>query len=215
MSFGLRCPGPRADGNQAEERAALQNFEYVNDIKTAIGAASSRIMFAAASSNSKDEGRAFPANYSPWVICVHASDGLGNDCGINPLPTETDDNFTTLGMGIELLARQWVHTGPTSIPTYKSVYRSGTSFATPIAAGIAATVLDLAVRVSAIGGRAREKLRKPEEMRKMLRLMSSPKNSFGSQYRFLAPWNHWERHWQASETKSQMVWDSINALFGA
>ncbi len=218
MSFGLRPPVPRTDGNQAEERLALENYQHLVDgIETAIRDASvqsPRIMFAAASNNGKNEKRAFPARYDPWVICVHASDGKGNDGGINP-PTGSDANFMTLGVGLELMERQWVHVGGTPRPTYKTVYRSGTSFATLIATGIAATVLDLASRVSAIEDRAREKLKRAEEMRKMLRLMSIPKHDFCGHYCFLAPWNHWEKHWQANETKSRNAWDSINVLFDA
>lgn len=221
MSFGLRPPVPRTDGNHAEESLALQNYrKVVDDIETAIRDASvksPRIMFAAASNNGKNGKRAFPAKYGPWVICVHASDGKGNDGGINP-PTEYGANFMTLGMGLELMERQWTQTKtrtPTRIPIYKTVYKSGTSFGTPIAAGIAATVLDLAARVDAIKDRAREKLRRSEEMVKMLKLMSIPKHDVGSDYCFLAPWNHWEKHWQADETKYRMAWDSINNLFDA
>ncbi|KAF2801991.1 uncharacterized protein BDZ99DRAFT_527942 [Mytilinidion resinicola] len=218
MSFGLRPPVPRKDGNHAEENLALQDYQdLVDGIQTAIRNASvqsPRIMFAAASNNGKNEKRAFPAKYEPWVICVHASDGKGSDGGINP-PTERGANFMTLGMGLNLMERQWTHEQKGRTPIYKEVYKSGTSFATPIAAGIAATVLDVASRVSAIKDRAKEKLRRPEEMQKMLWLMSSPKHDLGNQYCFLAPWNHWEKHWQANETKSRIAWDLINDLFEA
>jgi hypothetical protein len=218
MSFGLRPPRPLPNANQADDRKALQDFEdLVDSIQDAIRDASMkapRIMFAAASNNGKNERRAFPARYDPWVICVHASDGKGNDGGINP-PAESGTNFMTLGTGLELLERRWMVLGRTRNVTYKRVYKSGTSFATPIAAGVAATALDLAARVSAINDRTRKKLKRCEEMRKALRLMSTPKHDFGEQYRFLAPWNHWEEHWQTNEAKCRMAWDSINVLFGA
>jgi Subtilase family len=209
-------PPPLPDGNQDEERKALRDFnDLVDGIQDAIRNASMkapRIMFAAASNNGKNGRRVFPARYDPWVICVHASDGKGHDCGINP-PTESGANFTTLGMGLELLERRWVSAGRTRQATYKKVYKSGTSFATPIAAGVTATVLDLAARVSAIEDRTKKKLKRCEEMRKVLRLMSIPKHDFGDQYCFLAPWNHWAEHWQADEAKCRTAWDSINLLF--
>ena len=218
MSFGLRPPEPRKDGNLAEERAALKKYEeLVDGIETAIRDASvqsPRIMFAAASNAGKSAKRAFPAKYSPWVVGIHASDGKGADGGINPAP-ESGANFMTLGMGLELMERQLVFAGETQIPAYKTVYRSGTSFAAPIAAGVAATVLDLAARVSEINDRARNKLLWYAEMEKMFGLMSIPKPDIGGVYHFLAPWNYWEMHWQANETKARLAWDSINNLFSA
>lgn len=218
MSFGLRPPRPPPDASQVEQRKALQDFEdLVDGIQDAIRNASikaPRVMFAAASNNGKNERRAFPARYEPWVVCVHASDGNGNDGGINP-PLERGINFMTLGMGLKLQERHWVNVGKTRQPTYKTAFRSGTSFATPIAAGVAATVMDLADRVSAIKERTKKKIRRCEEMRKVLELMSTPKQPYGDQYCFLAPWNHWEKHWQANEVKCRTVWDAINVLFNA
>ncbi|KAH7140363.1 peptidase S8/S53 domain-containing protein [Dactylonectria estremocensis] len=171
---------------------------------------SSCTMFAAASNDGKNEQRAFPARYDPWVICVHASDGMGSDGGINP-PMGSGANFMTLGMGLELMERRQDEGGP--VPGYRTVYRSGTSFATPVAAGIAATVLHLAAHVDAIGKTAKRKLKVPQEMERMLRLMSNPGHDCGYQYRFLAPWNLWKRSWQANETQSGMAWGKINELF--
>ncbi|PHH92631.1 hypothetical protein CDD83_6401 [Cordyceps sp. RAO-2017] len=85
----------------------------------------------------------------------------------------------------------------------------------PVAAGIAAAVLDLMSRVSAIDDRTRRKLRKSEGMEKMFGLISSPKHDFRGHYSFLAPGNHWDRYWQANEFKARTVWDSINNLFDA
>jgi hypothetical protein len=216
MSFGLRPPAPFPDANLDEERKAQQEFEdLVDSIQDAIRTASNApvIMFAAASNNGKNEKRAFPARYDPWVICVHASDGKGNDGGINP-PKESGANFMTLGTGLTLLERRWVGEGRTRQATYKTVYKSGTSFATPIAAGIAATVLDLAGRVSAIKDRTRKKLKRCEVMKKVLRLMSTPKHDYGDGYCFLAPWNHWEWNWQVDEVKCRVAWDLINTECG-
>ncbi|KAF0323681.1 pfs domain-containing protein [Colletotrichum asianum] len=104
------------------------------------------IMFAAASNAGKNQSRAFPASSRCGVICVHASDGLGNDGGINPIAA-SGDNFMTLGMGHKLLQRSTQTGSGSSGPKWLEVHRSGTSFATPVAAGIAATILDLARQV--------------------------------------------------------------------
>ncbi|KAK6524505.1 hypothetical protein TWF281_011412 [Arthrobotrys megalospora] len=213
MSFGLRPPTLQTGGSH-REGIPLQSYrELIDNIEKTIvraSAESPRIMFAAASNNGKNERRAFPARFDHWVTCVHASDGNGNDGGINPA-MEHGVNFMTLGMGIELMERQWVDVRK-QIPMYRRVYKSGTSFATPIAAGIAATVLDLAVRVDPIKPQARNGLRRPEGMMKMFRLMSTPNQ--GSNYTFLVPWNHWRMHWQVDEIERRHVWDSINRLFG-
>ncbi|UKZ71432.1 uncharacterized protein TrAtP1_012387 [Trichoderma atroviride] len=215
MSFGLMRPKARGDGNKDEERLAMERFnQIVDDIEIAIrnSANLSRIFFAAASNSGKNEPRAFPASYQPWVICVHASEGNGEDGGINP-ELGNGFNLMTLGMGIELMERECViKNGKTTIHKYKTVIKSGTSFATPVAAGIAAIVLDLAARVKEINSRAKRKIKRHEEMEKILRLMSTAKGKEDVRGRlhYMAPWLHWENGWEIDETKCRLVWDTIN-----
>ncbi|KAE9364083.1 hypothetical protein N431DRAFT_120568 [Stipitochalara longipes BDJ] len=89
-----------------------------------------KIIFAAASNSGGNSGRAYPASW-PGVICIHATDGYGNQAFFNP-SKEGEDNFATLGVAIE---SRWEN---------RTVIKSGTSFATPVAAGIAANVLQFA-----------------------------------------------------------------------
>jgi hypothetical protein len=211
MSFGLSPPEPRTDGNEAAEQQALDNFRKLTDsIEAAIMKASPCIMFAAASNDGKNGKRAFPASCGS-CICIHASDGNGNDCGINPPPDDMGPNFMTLGAGLELAKREWCDSGR-RVPRFTPIYKSGTSFSTPVAAGIAAVTLDLVGRTDAIKDkdRTRRKLGTHSGMVRMLGLMA-PESAGG--YRYLAPWNHWDRNWQGDKVKSQNLWDTITLLF--
>jgi len=100
------------------------------------------ILMFAASTNfgaTEDHPVRFPARVKHKVICIHAADGIGNPYSGNPPDSSKDENFSTLGVCVPLGKK----------PDPKSqlsqlVYRSGTSVATPIAAGIAALVLEFA-----------------------------------------------------------------------
>jgi subtilisin family serine protease len=111
--------------------------EYHEPMKNAISTAlhHQTLIFAAASNDGGNCGRAFPARY-PSVFCIHATDGKGNPSGFNPTADEKDVNFSLLG---EHVRSHW--------PRGKNGHNddvnvmSGTSVATPIAAGLAASVL--------------------------------------------------------------------------
>lgn len=216
MSFGLQRPAPSED-HQQRDRAALEHYNsLIEGIEAAIkGAPPSITMFAAGSNGGKNASRAFPATLGPWVIAVHASDGMGGAGGINP-PLEADDNnFMTLGMGVKLMRREWDGGSGRLQPRYKAVRKCGTSFATPIAAGLAATAMDLSLRVGAVTKRTREQLRQPVEMAKMLRLMSTGGTVDSGGYRYVAPWHLWRPGWQADDDRSRHIWDTINLKFRA
>ncbi|RSM13598.1 hypothetical protein CDV31_005768 [Fusarium ambrosium] len=213
MSFGLSRPAARDDGDEAKEQSALETYNnIVYEVETAIRKASPRLMFAAASNSGKNEPRAFPARDNPYVICVHASEGNGKDGGINP-EAGSGFNFMTLGMGLDLMKRENTLKNGRALASYKRVVRSGTSFATPIAAGIAATVLDLAARINEIDERVEEKLKRPEGMEKMLRLMSTPKGDVRDRMYYMAPWFHFTPGWERVERRRRSVWDTINLEF--
>ncbi|RFU80619.1 intracellular serine protease [Trichoderma arundinaceum] len=93
------------------------------------------LLFAAASNDGANLGRAFPAKY-PSVFCIHSTDGNGNPSAFNPTADEKDVNFSLLG---EHVTSHWPvgkngHNEPVNV-------MSGTSVATPIAAGLAAAIL--------------------------------------------------------------------------
>lgn len=111
--------------------------EYDNSMKKAISKAlhNQILMFAAASNDGANSGRAFPAKY-PSVFCIHSTDGNGNPSAFNPTADEKDVNFSLLG---EHVRSHW----PIGKNGHNEIVNvmSGTSVATPIAAGIAASVL--------------------------------------------------------------------------
>ncbi|KAJ3489095.1 hypothetical protein NLG97_g6066 [Lecanicillium saksenae] len=112
MSFGL--------GEDAHPRMAKIIEELV---------ANGKLVFAAASNGGGNEPRAFPAK-ADGVFCIHVSDGKGNKTGINPPAWPGDINFSTLG---NIIPSKWQGT---------EVYVSGSSFAAPFAASIAANALE-------------------------------------------------------------------------
>ncbi|OBT94327.2 hypothetical protein VE01_07702 [Pseudogymnoascus verrucosus] len=87
------------------------------------------VLFAAARNNGGLKQIAYPASETE-VICINSTDGEGNPSSFNP-SSKNDKNFGTVG---EAVLSSWPHSGKKRM--------TGTSFATPIAAGIAAFTMD-------------------------------------------------------------------------
>ena len=138
-------------------------------------AAAGKILLAAAGNHGNNGPRTFPAT-NRNVICIHASDGKGKDGRISPQPVGNDDNFMTLGIAVPLIWQS------------NDVFRSGTSFATPIAAGMAADVLEIAKRTIKMTDRQKEHLHSSDGMRRIFQLLS-PMSDGG--YRYVVPWSLW------------------------
>jgi len=186
MSFGLK---PFNHGNHKLRRA-------YSDITREIENSKNKILFAAAANAGNNTGRAFPARCEE-VICVHASNGKGKDGGISPSAKESEDNFMTLGMAVEC-----DNLDNPKCP--KKEYKSGTSYATPIAAAIAAQVLYVTECLMDVREPSLECLRTRKGMRKMFELMCEPKDSSG--YRFLAPWvKCWCEEWHRYDEKITLL----------
>ncbi|KAI1754550.1 hypothetical protein F4782DRAFT_492960 [Xylaria castorea] len=162
-------------------------FEEENDaIDTAVDIAmeAGKLVFAAASNNGGVSGRARPARHE-GVICIHASDGKGNKGGMNPTPIANRDNFAILGVAVP---SKWKG---------KEVWKTGTSFATPIAAGIAANVLEFAYnRCVDLKPRRRKLLHQKRGMQAIFRQMAEERDG----YDFIHPARLW-KDWQDPKTE--------------
>jgi subtilisin family serine protease len=112
-----------------------------DDIARAIREAYNRsiIIFAAASNGGGNQKLTYPARNAE-VIAIYATDGKGNKSGFNPTPKSRGLNFAVPG---EAIKSAWT-TYPNASGKPQTKRKSGTSYATPIAAGIAALILDFA-----------------------------------------------------------------------
>lgn len=142
------------------------------------------LVFAAASNSGLNSRPTFPATHDK-VIGIYSLDGYGNDNGgLNPSRQPGDTYFGTLGVGIEML---WDD---------KKEARSGSSYAAPIAAGIAANCLVWLEDMLTRGFLSQEQykwLRTIEGMRYMLRKQAMGSNGDKVGILSLAPWVLWRR----------------------
>ncbi|KAF8861598.1 putative subtilisin, partial [Acephala macrosclerotiorum] len=129
--------------------------------------ATGKIIFAAAGNKGGNGQQAWPAR-KKGVIAIHATDWYGTAANFNSTSDEGNVNFATLGRDIRVEWLSDVDSGE-----WKNRYISGTSFATPIAAGIAANVLEFARHKLKRTTRRRDRLFSHDGMRKIFRAMSS------------------------------------------
>ncbi|KAH6997701.1 peptidase S8/S53 domain-containing protein [Ilyonectria sp. MPI-CAGE-AT-0026] len=132
-----------------------------------------KLMFAAASNEGGNKGRSRPGR-NPNVICIHACDGKGNKGDMSPNPMKKKDNFTALGVAVK---SRWKKI---------TVYKSGTSFATPVAAAIAANVLEFANFKCELLER-KQLLYKRDGMLEVFRAMSTERDN----YDYVQPGHLW------------------------
>lgn len=93
------------------------------------------LVFAAASNNGGQGGRAYPARDGE-VVCVHSTDTLGNSSKFNPTPKKEEINLATVGEGVRA-------TWPKALSRDNALVKlkSGTSYATPLMVAIAVFLL--------------------------------------------------------------------------
>lgn len=166
------------------------------DMDQAIGSAylSNKLLFAAASNYGANKRRTYPAN-ATTVFCIHATDGNGNKSGMDPVPLQNNNNFTTLGVAV-----------PCGYTDEKENFLSGSSYSTPIAVGIAANILDQASELHREGVLDVDQCKRLygyDGMRKVFELMACQTD----RYDYLAPWNLWH-----GAVDSNTVWAKIKEV---
>ncbi|KAF2107012.1 hypothetical protein BDV96DRAFT_637800 [Lophiotrema nucula] len=143
-----------------------------------------RIVFAAAGNAGGNAPMGWLASMS-GVIAVHATDGLGAASNFNPTSL-SGESFPTLGRDIQ---SNWKETGKRNPP--KPIYLSGTSFATPIVAAIAADVLEWARWNLKMTNDQKKLLYSAGYMKKVFAKMMQPRFNI----HYIQPWTLWERGW--------------------
>lgn len=134
------------------------------------------LMFAAASNRGIGFKPTFPSNH-PSVTCVYATDGDGNKYRRNPQPiSRRSPRFATLGVAVRSAC---IKGG--------EVRKSGTSFATPVAAAIAALVLEFAIKNDMESKVYHKKLKTKEGMEKIFATMVTENDNVD----FIYPWKLW------------------------
>ena len=190
----------------------------VDIIESVVDDYAPKVLFFAAASNcgGNEPGITWPARHGN-VISIYASDGDGNSYKRNPNPQDNHYNLSMLGTAVSGLWPQ--HLDPSS--RYK--HKSGTSCATPIAAGVAANILTLMRRqatldLSKVFGdeleqalratdRLMKKLRQPQVMRKvMFKLGAREIKRQG--YHYVAPWHIFEGSPEAAYKRIKDVVDA-------
>jgi hypothetical protein len=165
-----------------------------HDIDEAIDAAFRKniIMFAATANHGAQQRMSWPAR-DPRVICVHSSDGYGGASAFTSKPEDSGcKNFAIVGDAINSHWIQENNTGHAKHPTMRRM--SGTSFATSVLVGFAATILHY-VRVKLTDMDARLAA-KAETLYGMLHILSHDKlcnTSKSPNYVTIMPWSLWEK----------------------
>ncbi|KAI4915142.1 hypothetical protein J4E90_005181 [Alternaria incomplexa] len=155
----------------------FQQKSVGDDLEQAIDYAKSKgiHIVAAASNSGGNAGRAWPARYD-GVFCIHSTDANGNPSGFNPTALE-EVNFATVGEAIVSSWPEHLSEPPGNDSTDDSdtltKVKSGTSFATPIAASIIAFVLRYAR--THLDQEHAQQLRRHAVMGSVLRCMAGPK----------------------------------------
>lgn len=193
------------------------------------------LIFAAASNDgiNKENGIAFPARLSN-VICVNSANFYGRTSDFNPNPSGLEDYFSFLGENV-LSAWTGQQPGCRSMFSFPSIVigyddttstkeppaaatqsneatakrASGTSVATPIAAGTAALFLEFMRQRAAAEpkradlAKAAEYLKRTKGMRLVLRSIAQ-KKSGDVIYQYIAPWFLLNKEKYKSMIKAQM-----------
>ena len=190
MSFGFEQPVDKID----------KAIRFADDNKV--------IMLAAASNQGGNSNIAWPARLSQ-VICVYATDSFGNRCDFTPTESPYGDNFAVLGQAVKSC---W----PASLGQ-DEIRKSGTSTATPIAAGIAAITLAYLKRALSKWDRnlsdndaaILSKVRSSAGMSTVFRRMAQRKRGG---YDYIVPWDFLDAAKYTESTVCEIVLGDLKAI---
>jgi subtilisin family serine protease len=146
--------------------------------------AKSILMFAAASNKGGNFNVTYPAKYGE-AICIFSTDGLGSDSIYNPTQMGGSGyHLATLGEGVK---SAW----PIDLQEGSNFERrmSGTSFATPIAAGVAACVLEFTL-MNQKDNNLYEKLHRRDQMKEVFaQRLADNRNG----WHYIRPWKLFDK----------------------
>lgn len=154
------------------------------------------LIFAAASNDGGNSGRTYPA-WRNQVLCIHSTDGYGNKSPYNPTPKASDgdsDNFCIIGQHIK---SAW----PDPKQSAVTKRMSGTSFATPVAVGLAAVILEM---MSASMEKSFIKLRSYDGIRRVFKLMAQERDQG---YSYISPFEFLGR---STRQIQEDIWTALN-----
>ncbi|KAL6693875.1 peptidase S8/S53 domain-containing protein [Trichoderma pleuroticola] len=182
------------------------NEELTQALSPSSPNAKGKLVFAAAGNQGPYRPRAWPAS-KKGVIAVHATDGSGEGTKFNPNP-ESELNLSTLGENIKM---RW--SDPVNPGQRKNVHISGSSFSTPIAAGIAANVLEFARHRLELNEWKKGLLYSHHGMTKIMKAMSRRRGG----YDFVHPLAFWEEAvqgsaWELPRNDPQNICQVLNSI---
>lgn len=101
------------------------------------------IVFAAASNDGANSGHSYPA-WNSHVACIYSTDGHGNRSPFNPSPDERAASGGAFSIVGQFVSGAWPSDRSQAGASPCTRRMTGTSFATPVAAALAACVLGFA-----------------------------------------------------------------------
>jgi hypothetical protein len=155
------------------------------EIQDAVDYASSKkaLVFAAASNNKANEENpiGYPARVKEYVVCINSSSGQDVRSSFSPHGQAGRENFSTVGESVEAAWPLELNNG------HNLKRQSGTSCATPIAAGIAALILEYSRQIGFPKIQHSQHLKQLPGMKKVLFECMTARNTDRT-YNYLKPW---------------------------
>jgi subtilisin family serine protease len=137
------------------------------------------LIFASASNAGANDPITFPARLQ-GVFCIGSADGLGAPSTFNP-PSEGKEKYSALGEAVEAACPANLSQKPGYNASRRTIRRDGTSTSTPVAAAIAALLIEYIGQFTNV-----TEAQRYENVRKLFIDMS--KATASKDYRYLAPW---------------------------